>query len=109
VSDVNMPGMDGHALLRALRERYPQLPVLLMTAYGTVQNAVEAMRVGAVDYLVKPFEPSALLTLVAQHAQGRLQSSADGGQVAVVRAVRQVLQLDQRLPASESSLLVSGE
>src|SRR5690606_27893536 len=109
VSDVNMPGMDGHALLRALRERYPQLPVLLMTAYGTVQNAVEAMRVGAVDYLVKPFEPSALLTLVAQHAQGRLQSSADGGPVAVDPASQQLLHLAQRVAASDSTVLISGE
>src|SRR5690554_658564 len=57
VSDVNMPGMDGHALLRTLRERFPQLPVLLMTAYGTVQNAVVAVRDGAVDYLVKRSSP----------------------------------------------------
>ncbi|CEA06041.1 two component, sigma-54 specific, transcriptional regulator, Fis family [Pseudomonas saudimassiliensis] len=109
VSDVNMPGMDGHALLRALRERYPQLPVLLMTAYGTVQNAVEAMRVGAVDYLVKPFEPSALLTLVAQHAQGRLQANADDGPVAVDPASQQLLHLAQRVAASDSTVLISGE
>ena len=67
VSDVNMPGMDGHALLRTLRSQYPQLPVLLMTAYGTVQQAVTAMRDGAADYLVKPFAPKALLELIGQH------------------------------------------
>ncbi|WP_285275202.1 sigma-54-dependent transcriptional regulator [Halopseudomonas bauzanensis] len=109
ISDVNMPGMDGHALLRVLRERHPQLPVLLMTAYGTVQNAVEAMRVGAVDYLVKPFEPAALLKLVAQHAQGRLLSEADDGPVAVDPASQQLLQLAQRVAASDSTVLISGE
>lgn len=109
VSDVNMPGMDGHALLRGLRERFPQLPVLLMTAYGTVQNAVTAMREGAVDYLVKPFEPEALLELVAQHAQGRLQSREGSGPVAVDPSSQQLLQLAQRVAASDSTVLISGE
>lgn len=72
VSDVNMPGMDGHQLLGLLRARQPQLPVLLMTAHGAVERAVEAMRQGAADYLVKPFEPKALLDLVARHALGCL-------------------------------------
>ena len=109
VSDVNMPGMDGHALLRSLRERFPQLPVLLMTAYGTVQNAVTAMREGAVDYLVKPFEPAALLDLVAQHAQGRLQRREDAGPVARDPSSTQLLQLAQRVAASDSTVLISGE
>lgn len=61
VSDVNMPGMDGHQLLGLIRARYPQLPVLLMTAFGAVERAVDAMRQGAADYLVKPFEPKVLL------------------------------------------------
>ncbi|WP_122556327.1 response regulator, partial [Pseudomonas viridiflava] len=64
VSDVNMPGIDGHQLLARLRARQPQLPVLLMTAHGAVERAVDAMRQGAADYLVKPFEPRALLDLV---------------------------------------------
>src|SRR5450830_1772756 len=69
VSDVNMPGMDGHQLLGLLRARQPQLPVLLMTAHGAVERAVDAMRQGAADYLVKPFEPKALLELVARVAR----------------------------------------
>ncbi|WP_307988455.1 response regulator, partial [uncultured Pseudomonas sp.] len=52
ISDVNMPGMDGHQLLARLRACQPQLPVLLMTAHGAVERAVDAMREGAVDYLV---------------------------------------------------------
>lgn len=109
VSDVNMPGMDGHALLRILRERFPQLPVLLMTAYGTVQQAVVAMRDGAVDYLVKPFEPKALLDLLALHCRGRLESSRDEGPVAVDPGSAQLLQLAARVAASDSTVLISGE
>ncbi len=108
VSDVNMPGMDGHALLQVLRAEYPQLPVLLMTAYGTVQRAVDAMRAGAVDYLVKPFEPDALLTLVAQHGCGQLQADNDGP-VAEEPSSQQLLQLAARVAASDSTVLISGE
>ncbi|HAW63613.1 MAG TPA: sigma-54-dependent Fis family transcriptional regulator, partial [Pseudomonas sp.] len=56
MSDVNMPGMDGHELLALIRQYHPQVPVLLMTAFGAVARAVDAMRQGAADYLVKPFE-----------------------------------------------------
>ncbi|UJJ30995.1 sigma-54-dependent transcriptional regulator [Halopseudomonas maritima] len=108
VSDVNMPGMDGHALLRTLRSQYPQLPVLLMTAYGTVEQAVTAMRDGAADYLVKPFAPKALLELIAQHALGRLAPAADGP-VAVEPASVQLLELAARVAGSDSTVLVSGE
>jgi len=109
ISDVNMPGMDGHALLRTLRIQYPHLPVLLMTAYGTVQQAVTAMRDGAVDYLVKPFAPKALLDLVAQHAQGKLQAMPGEGPVAVEPASLQLLDLARRVAACDSTVLVSGE
>ncbi|MEH6566109.1 MAG: sigma-54 dependent transcriptional regulator [Halopseudomonas sp.] len=109
ISDVNMPGMDGHALLRNLRSQHPQLPVLLMTAYGTVQQAVTAIRDGAVDYLVKPFAPKALLDLVAQHAQGKLQAVPGEGPVAVEQASLQLLDLARRVAGSDSTVLVSGE
>jgi len=55
ISDVRMAGMDGLSLLREIRQRHPDSGVILMTAYATVPDAVEAMRRGAYDYLVKPF------------------------------------------------------
>ena len=109
VSDVNMPGMDGHALLARLRQAHPQLPVLLMTAHAAVERAVEAMRQGAVDYLVKPFEPKALLALVGRHAAGRLPASDDDGPVASEPASRQLLELAARVARSDSTVLISGE
>ncbi|MBK5345370.1 sigma-54-dependent Fis family transcriptional regulator [Pseudomonas sp. TH49] len=109
VSDVNMPGMDGHQLLALLRARQPQLPVLLMTAHGAVERAVDAMRQGAADYLVKPFEPKALLDLVSRHALGSV-SVADGeGPVAVEPASAQLLELAARVARSDSTVLISGE
>ena len=92
VSDVNMPGMDGHQLLAQLRRQQPQLPVLLMTAFG------EAMRQGAADYLVKPFEPKALLSLVERHAAGRV--TGEEGPVACEPASRQLLELAARVARS---------
>ncbi len=109
VSDVNMPGMDGHALQALIRQRYPQVPVLLMTAYGAVERAVEAMRQGAVDYLVKPFEPKMLLGLVARHACGQLGTLDQQGPVAVEPASRQLLALAARVAQSDSTVLISGE
>jgi two-component system response regulator FlrC len=109
VSDVNMPGMDGHQLLNQLRTRYPQLPVLLMTAHGAVDRAVEAMRQGAADYLVKPFEPKALIALVARHALGRLGPADGEGPIAVEPASIQLLNLASRVAKSDSTVLISGE
>lgn len=91
ISDVNMPGMDGHQLLGLLRARQPQLPVLLMTAHGAVERAVDAMRQGAADYLVKPFEPKALLDLVARHALGCLGRPRMRGRWRSSRPVRSCL------------------
>ena len=109
VSDVNMPGMDGHQLLGLIRKRYPQLPVLLMTAYGAVERAVDAMRMGAADYLVKPFEPRALLDLVDRHALGHLGVAEGEGPVAREPASQQLLELAARVARSESTVLISGE
>ncbi|MBI6948418.1 sigma-54-dependent transcriptional regulator [Pseudomonas koreensis] len=109
VSDVNMPGMDGHQLLGLLRARQPQLPVLLMTAHGAVERAVDAMRQGAADYLVKPFEPKALLDLVSRHALGCISVADSDGPVAVEPASAQLLDLAARVARSDSTVLISGE
>lgn len=58
--DLRLPGMDGMDVLREMQNRYPKLPVILLTAHGTVENAVEAMKSGAVNYLQKPFSPREL-------------------------------------------------
>ena len=72
--DLMLPGMDGLHVLRELRRRRPNVPVILLTAHGTVESAVEAMRAGAVNYLQKPFAPRELREAV----EGALNSSAAG-------------------------------
>ena len=68
VSDIQMGDMSGLSLLRSIKSRYPNLPVLLMTAFATINDAVQAMRDGATDYLSKPFAPQVLLNLVGRYA-----------------------------------------
>ena len=109
VSDVNMPGMDGHQLLAQIRSRYPQLPVLLMTAFGAVERAVDAIRQGAADYLVKPFEPRTLLELVAKQALGKLTAGDRDGPVALEPASVQLLELASRVAQSDSTVIITGE
>ncbi len=67
VSDVQMPGISGLDLLKSIKLNYPQIPVLMMTAYATVNDAVQAIRLGAVDYLAKPFSPQVLVNMVGRY------------------------------------------
>src|SRR5512147_512007 len=64
--DIRMPGMDGMEVLRRVREIRPDIRVIMITAYGTVESAVEAMKLGAVDFLQKPFDPEQVRELVSR-------------------------------------------
>jgi heterodisulfide reductase subunit A len=64
LTDIKMPGMDGVELLEQAKSRHPDLTVVMMTAYATVETAVEAMKIGALDYLMKPFDPEKLIPMV---------------------------------------------
>lgn len=107
VSDVNMGAMSGHDLLRAVKQEYPQIPMMLITAYASISESVDAMKQGAVDYLVKPFAPQTLVETVARHL-GVAQISGDEP-VAIAPSSKQLLQLAQRVAQSDSTVLVVGE
>jgi two-component system nitrogen regulation response regulator GlnG len=79
--DVRLPGQDGLELLREIRKRRPDLPVIMMTAYGTLQVAVEAMKLGAYDYIGKPFDTDEVLLVV----QKALEAQALAREVALLR------------------------
>jgi DNA-binding NtrC family response regulator len=64
--DMKLPGMDGIEVLRRVRSSHPTLPVVMITAHGTVETAVEAMKLGALDYLRKPFMPEEIRSIVAK-------------------------------------------
>ena len=76
VSDINMPQMSGDVLLKRVKTLYPDIPMMLMTAYGTIEQAVDAMRDGAVDYMVKPFEAEVLINMVSRYV-GESHSDVD--------------------------------
>lgn len=84
VSDVKMPGIDGFQLARHVRERYPETDVILTTAFGNIKQAVEAMKIGASDYITKPFQPE-----VIRHVSEKLIERR--------RLLEEVKQLRQRI------------
>lgn len=108
VSDVRMPGKSGYELLDDLRRDFPQIPVLLMTAYGDVANAVEAMQKGAVDYLVKPFKPQQLLDVLGRHIGNRVTLD-ETAPVAADASSQHVLDLARKVAPTDSTILISGE
>lgn len=107
VSDVNMGGMSGHDLLKQVKQEYPQIPLMLITAYASIKESVDAMKQGAVDYLVKPFAPQTLVETVARHL-GVAQFSGDEP-VAEASSSRQLLLLAKRVAQSDSTVLIVGE
>ncbi len=107
VSDVRMEPMDGITLLKEIRGQYPHLPVVLMTAFADVDRAVEAMRAGACDFLLKPFEPKALLEHVARYRLPAMGEDSDV--VAVDAASRNLFSLAARVAQTDATVLLTGE
>ncbi len=107
VSDVQMKPVDGLALLQQIKVFNPDLPVLLMTAYGEIDRAVAAMRSGACDYLLKPFEPNSLLAYIEQYAM--TCSESENCMVAKDPCMRALLSLARRVAKSPATVLLTGE
>jgi len=106
-SDIRMDGMDGVELLRRIRAHKPWLPVVLMTAYGTVEQAVEAMKLGAVDYLPKPFDATALVDKARRFFNR--DASAQDEFIAVDPLSVQIKQMAEKVADSDASVFISGE
>ncbi|HHL45305.1 MAG TPA: sigma-54-dependent Fis family transcriptional regulator [Gammaproteobacteria bacterium] len=107
VSDVQMKPMDGQVLMSRIKAKYPDLPVLLMTAYGTIQKAVAAMRDGAADYLVKPFEAEVLVSTVARYLG--TPSADEMDLVGKDRHTHALRELARRVADSSATVLITGE
>ncbi|ODN66047.1 sigma-54-dependent transcriptional regulator [Methylophaga muralis] len=106
LSDLQMQPMDGHTLLKKARAMLPSLPVVMMTAYGSVQSAVEAMHEGACDYLMKPFEADDLLQRVQRYVR-TLPASDD--MVAVAKSSVDLQSLAKRVAETDATVLINGE
>ena len=107
VSDVRMLPMDGIALLKEIRLRYPHLPVVLMTAYAEVDKAVDAMRSGACDFLLKPFDPQALLAQIERYELP--DTGETSGVVAVDAASAGLFAAALRVAQTDVTVLLTGE
>ncbi len=118
LTDLALPGIDGFRVLHASRENDPLAPVIVMTAYGTVENAVRAMKEGAFDFVTKPVDMDRLLLLVkraterrALEVRNRVYSSAVAPPVIVGKSepMRQVLDLAGKVAESNAAVLLLGE
>ncbi len=107
VSDIQMRPMDGLTLLEKIRGQHPEVPVLLMTAYATIQQAVDAMRSGASDYLVKPFEAQVLVSKISRFMP--TGSGDEVGMVAESAASQELLGLARRVAESDATVMIGGE
>jgi len=109
LSDISMGALSGFDLLNHVKSQYPAIPMVLMTAYGEVEKAVQAIQQGATDYLVKPFEVSVLLETVNQF-RSQTESEGDANEpVANDPSSRALLKLAKQVANSEATVLVSGE
>ena len=106
ISDVQMPGIDGRQLLSLIKRRRPDLPVVLITAYGTVAHAVAAMREGATDYIVKPFDAPALIETVRRQLALRVLPNE---LVAADAESKRLVSLARRYAENDATVLITGE
>ena len=119
ITDLRLPGLSGLELVRSLHNAKPRLPIILMTAHGTTQTAIEATKLGACEYLVKPFKVAELLELVAstvQHSRLMFQpveigTAGDGGSALVgsSRAMQSLYKEIGRVAATPVTVLIRGE
>jgi DNA-binding NtrC family response regulator len=113
--DVRLPDGSGLDLFRALRESHPDLPLVIVTAHATVEDAIDAVKAGAVDYLPKPFDLERLRDIVETSARTRSPGrTSDGtfefhGIVAASEAMRTVCDLIARAARTPATVLIQGE
>lgn len=121
LQDVRMPGIDGIEVLKKVRKLLPSLPVVVMTAHGTVDDAVHAIRLGAYDYVIKPFPKEKILGVLAKALEHQrladenrrlreeLQRGDDTSLVFSSPRFRQVYDLTLQVASSEANILILGE
>jgi DNA-binding NtrC family response regulator len=121
ISDLRMPGVDGMALLKQVQARWPETPVIIITAHGTVDTAVEALKAGAFDFITKPYDQAELTKVVAKAVATRalanrettgMAAPADRGRFGLIgtsAAMRKVFEIVEKVAATPSTVLITGE
>jgi len=106
ISDIQMPGPSGYELLSSIKRLRADLPVVLMTAYGTIAQAVSAMREGATDYIVKPFEAQALIDMARRQLANRVTPS---DLIAADPESKRAVSLARKIAENDATVLITGE
>jgi two-component system response regulator AtoC len=120
ITDLKMPGLDGMGLLRKLSVEYPDVPVVMITAHGSVENAVEAVKLGAFDYIEKPFDQEQIRQIVDKafktHAFSRRDARPEEPErhgrfrlVGESPAIHQVYGVIEKVADTPSTVLITGE
>ncbi len=122
LTDMKMPGMDGMELLESVKEKDPELPVIMMTAYGTVEKAVEAMQKGAYNYILKPFDNESLIVYVKKatemyrmvkenrHLRSSMASQYSFGNIiGKSKAMQNVFDTIRKIAPATATVLIEGE
>jgi len=120
ITDLKMPGLDGMGLLRRLQQDYPEVPVVMITAHGSVESAVEAVKLGAFDYLEKPFEQEQIRQIVAKamkthelaRRDARPETPTVRGRFHLIgeaSAIRQIFAVVEKVADTPSTVLITGE
>tara|TARA_R110001583_G_scaffold26571_4_gene95784 strand:+ start:27995 stop:29392 length:1398 start_codon:yes stop_codon:yes gene_type:complete len=106
ISDIQMGGMSGITLLQNIKDKFPSLPVLLMTAYATIGDAVNAIRDGAIDYLAKPFSPEVLLSQVSRYAPVNKVESCTP--IYGDASTKKMFKMAEKVALSDASVMITG-
>src|SRR3990170_7589972 len=122
ITDLRLPGIDGRRVLEAALERYPDIIGIVITGFGTVKDAVDAIKQGAADFITKPFQFDALLHVVSSALEQRRLRSENAylrsqleeryridGLIGRSRVMRDLFQLLETVAATSSTVLITGE
>jgi two-component system response regulator AtoC len=119
IIDLRMPGLDGLALLEWIQKQGPAIPVIIISAYGDVKDAVQAMKLGAEDYLVKPFDPEELIIrlkkilerrwLREEYEAGRIAYDKDSELIGQSKYIIEIKKLVKKISLTNSTILITGE
>ncbi len=122
LTDIKLPQMSGMKILKYVKEKYPAMPVVMITAYGTIKQAIEALKMGAMDYIVKPFNMEELKIIVAQGLENRrihqenvlLKKDLEekygmNNMVGKSKKMLEIYNLIEKIAVTDSTVLISGE
>lgn len=120
ITDMKMPGVTGIDLLKKVKELYPRTVVVVITAYATVENAVEAMRLGAFNYLLKPFTPETIetiidkasehLTIINENTYHRRQAASSENEIVVASShMKKIIENIGQISQSNANVMITGE